>query len=84
MGRNWELFEKSIGFVTRGLQSSTRSTEIAVVFDDGPHIGPGIFLADQFQGLVLTKVSRNRMIMLVLQDVKSKARDIWNINPIIQ
>jgi len=80
VGRNQELFEESVQFVMRGLQSSAGSTRIAVVLDEGPHIGPGVFLTDQFQSLVLTEVSRNRVIVLVLQDTKLKVRNIWNIN----
>ena len=61
-----KLLQESVRLVTSRLRPFANSARIAVVFDESPHLGPNIFLADKFQGLVLTKVPCNRMIVFVL------------------
>ena len=53
-----ELLEESVGLVARSLGALTRSARVTIVLDESSHPGPYVLAADQFQGLILTKVSR--------------------------
>ena len=55
--RNWELFEQSIGSVTRGFCSGTGSAGFDVVFDVFPYAWPSVIAANKFEGVALTKVT---------------------------
>jgi len=49
------------------LDSATDCAGIAIILYEVAHAGPGIILADQFNGLVLAIMACKRMIVLVLE-----------------
>ena len=51
--------------------------------DKGAEVGPYIVSSNELKGFVLSIVSRQDMIMFVLQDFKSEVRYVRNINPIV-
>jgi hypothetical protein len=45
---------------------------------------PGVFPANELEGLVLTKVSRQDMVMLVLEHTEAEIVDVRNINVVVK
>ena len=62
----------------------TGRTGVAVVLDKGSHSGPNVVPMDQFEGLVLTQVARQRMIMLVLENPQAKVWHFQYVNLVVQ
>jgi hypothetical protein len=44
---------------------------------------PGIFPSNELKGLVLTKVSGQDMVMLVLEHTEAEIVDVRNVNAVI-
>ena len=68
----------------QNFRSTAISTRITIVFDEGSHSGPGILTSDEVQCLVLSEVSRDWMVMLVLENLQPKIRKIRNIDPVVE
>jgi hypothetical protein len=62
-----ELLEESIGFVMGGLGMLAGGTGVAELLHKGPKVGPDIFLSDYHDGLVLSGMPREDVIMFVLE-----------------
>jgi len=62
------LFERSIGLVTSWLGLHTSDTELTELLYISMEAGLEIFVANQFQCFVLTKVSGKNMIMIILKN----------------
>ena len=56
---------------------------ITEVFDHGPEIRPYILAMNKFNGFVLSKVARQDVIVIILNDSESEVRRIWNIDSIV-
>ena len=81
--RDRELLQKSIGFMMRGFGPFASGTRTSKVLDEGSEIGPNIVSADGFQGLVLSEVSCENVIMCVLKNLESEVCGVWYKEPII-
>ena len=55
--RNWELFEQSIGSVTRGFCSGTGGAGFDIVFDIFLYTWPSVIMANEFESAALTEVT---------------------------
>ena len=62
------MLQKSVGSVTLWLGSHTGGAGLAVVLDEGAEERPSVVITNELKGLVLAKVSRDRMVMLVEKD----------------
>jgi hypothetical protein len=77
------LFEESVGFVTGGLGTLAGGTGVTEFLHEGPKVGPNVFLSDYCEGLVLSGVPREDVIMFVLEDSELEVVCIWDVNPIM-
>ena len=78
-----ELLEESVGFVSGCLGMLGGGTGVAEFLHKGPKVGPNIFLSDYCKGLVLSGMSGEDVIMVVLEDLESEVVCIGDINPIV-
>jgi hypothetical protein len=69
---NRELLEGSIGFVIEGPGMLAGGTGVAEFLHKGPKVGPDIFPSDYCKGFVLSGMSREDVIMFVLEDLESE------------
>ena len=74
------MLENSIGFMVSRLRMSTDSARFNIILYESMHIRPYIISPDEFQCFGLAKVSRQGMIMIMLEYVKLKIRDVRNID----
>ena len=74
------MLEDSIGFVVSRLRTSTDNARLNIFLYESTHIGPYIVSPDEFQRFGLAKVSRQGVIMTMLEYTKSKVRDVRNID----
>jgi len=79
-----KLLEKSVRLVALGLGSETRRASRAVFFDECSDFRPCEFSSDEFEGLVLAKVSCDRMIVLVLEDSESEIICVRDVDSVIE
>ena len=56
---------------------------IAEVFDHSPEIRPDVLATDELNGFVLSKVTRQDVIVIVLNDFESEVRIIWYVDSIV-
>ena len=56
---------------------------VAEVFDHSPEIRPDVLATYEFNGFVLSKVTRQDVIMIILNDFESEVSRIWYIDSII-
>ncbi|EGN98741.1 hypothetical protein SERLA73DRAFT_73345 [Serpula lacrymans var. lacrymans S7.3] len=70
-------------FVARHLGSGAGSAGLDVVLDKDLEPGPSIFLSDEFQGFVLTKMAGEGMIMLILEYSESEVTGIWDVEVVV-
>ena len=56
---------------------------IAEVFDHSLEIRPDILATNEFNGFVLSEVTRQNVIMIILNDFESEVHRIWYIDSII-
>lgn len=61
-----ELVEIAVGLVVLRFGSHAVCTGLAVVFDKGPKSRPSVLTTNEFDGLVLSKVTSKDVIVLVL------------------
>ena len=66
-----------------GLSSHTSCTRLAIFLDKFMESGPGIIATDEVDGLILTRMSREDMIMLVVEDSEPEVISVGNINEVI-
>ena len=69
MFQDQELLQESIGSVTLWLGSHTGGAGLVVVLNEGMEEQPGVVVTDELKGLVLAKVSGDRMVIFVKEDV---------------
>ena len=62
----------------------TSNTGLAEVFDEGVDVRPGVVLPDEFQGLILTEMAREDVVVLEIKDAKSEIIHIGNVDPIVE
>src|SRR3979490_1321135 len=60
------------------------STGFNIRLNGAPELGPNVFSMDEFERVVLSEMSRDWVIVFVLQDLKSKVIYIWNVNVFVQ
>ena len=65
------------------LRAFASGAGIAEVFDHSPEIRPDILAMDELNGFVLSKVTRQDVIVIVLNDFESEVRRIWYVDSII-
>ena len=66
------------------LDSAADCAGAAVVLYEVAHARPGIVSADQFDGLVLAVMARERMIVLVPEYSESEVVVVRNVKPLIE
>jgi hypothetical protein len=66
------------------LDSAADCAGAAVVLYEVAHAGPGIVSADQFDGLVLAVMARERMIVLVPEYSESEVVVVRNVKPLVE
>src|SRR5882757_8498380 len=81
--RNRELLEESVGFMSGCFGTLAGGTGVAEFLDEGPKVGPNIFLSDCPKGFVLSSVSREDVIVIILEDSEVEVINIWDINPVV-
>jgi hypothetical protein len=59
------------------------NTQFAEDLDMLAELWPGVFPSNELKGLVLTKVSRQDMVMLVLEHTEVEIVDVRNVNVVI-
>ena len=67
-----------------GFRSHTSSTGFNVRLNRALELGPNIISTDEFEHAVLSKVSRYRVIMLVLQYLESEVANIGDVDMFVQ
>ena len=66
-----------------GLSSHTSCTRLAIFLDKFAESGPGIVATDEVNGLILTGMSGEDMIMLVAEDLEPEVVSVGNIDEVI-
>ena len=56
--------------MTRDLRASTGGARGHIVLDESADVGPGILAADKVEGTIPTEMSRERVVVLILQNAK--------------
>ena len=74
------MLENSIGFMVSRLRTSAYSARLNIILYESTHIRPYIFSPDEIQRFGLAKVSRQGMVMTMLEYAKLKIRDVRNID----
>ena len=62
----------------------TSSTGFNIRLNRAWELGPNVFSTGEFERVVLSEMSRDQVIVFVLQDSKLKVAYIWNINMFVQ
>ena len=70
--------------MSRCLVTATNGAGFDVVADILAHLQPSIVLSDQFQGVVLAKMSSQNVVMIVLKDMEMEILGVWDIDVIIK
>ena len=65
MFQDGKLLQQTIGFVSLWFSMHTSGTRFTILLDVLTESGPGIILTDKVDGLVLTGVSREDVVVLV-------------------
>ena len=66
-----------------GLSSHTSCTRLAIFLDKFMESRTGIVVTDEVNGLILTRMSGEDMIMLVVEDSEPEVVSVRNINEVI-
>ena len=74
------MLENSIGFMVSRLRMGTDSARLNIILYKLTHIRPYKVSLDEFQHFGLAKVSRQGIIMTILEYAKSKIWDVRNID----
>jgi len=74
-----ELLEKAIGLVTLRFGVHTSGGQLAKVSNKSLEVWPCVFLANQRHHLIATKVSREYVIMFVLEYLELKVISLGDI-----
>ena len=69
--------------MTGCLRAFSSGAGIAEVFDHSPEIRPDVLAMDELNGFVLSEVTRQDVIVIVLNDFESEVRRIWYVDSII-
>ena len=69
--------------MSRGFGLVTIGTGLAIILDESLKSGPSIISANEFECLVLSEMSRNDVVVLVLEYPESKIIDIGYPNAIV-
>ena len=65
------------------LRAFASGAGIAEVFDHSLEIRPDILVTNEFDGFVLSEVTRQDVIMIVLNDFELEVRRIWYIDSVV-
>ena len=74
------MLEDSIGFMVSRLRTSADGARLNIILYESTHIRPYKVSLDEFQRFGLAEVSRQGMIMTILEYVKLKVRGVRNID----
>ena len=66
-----------------GLGTHASGTRLAVFLDKGAHVRPEVFLPDGGEGFVLSEVSREDVVMFVLQELESEVVFVRYVDPVV-
>ena len=77
--RDGELFDQTVGLVSRGFGSSARGAGGTKVFDELSDSGPSILSAYELRSLVHAKVSSEEVIVLVLKNSQVEILRVWDV-----
>ena len=69
--------------MTVGFGMCTYIARLTVLLDEGPNLGPGVITSNELQGLVLTVVSGNGVVVIVLKNSELKVFSIWDVYAVI-
>ena len=64
----------------RNLSAGADHAGQTIVLYECTEFWPSVFMSDKFQGSVLSKVSREGMIMLILEDSELEVIGVWYID----
>ena len=84
MFRNRELFERFVELMTLWLRSHTRNTGLAELLYISMEARLEVSAADQFQCFVLTKMSSENIIMIILENMCTEVTSRWYINSVVE
>ena len=62
----------------------TSDTGLAEVFDEGADVRPGVISPNEFQGLVLTEMAREDVVVLEIEDAESEIVHIGDVDSIVK
>ena len=83
MFRYRDLFKESVGSVTLRLRVHTSGARRVVVLDEGPKSGPDVFASGQFDGLVLTHMAGEDVVVFVSEDSEPEVVSVGDIDVIV-
>ena len=66
-----------------GFGACTYIARLTVLLDEGPNLRPGVIMLNELQSLVLTIVSGNGVVVIVLKNSELKVFSIWDIYMVI-
>jgi hypothetical protein len=78
-----KLFQESVRFVTRCFQMFASGTQVAEVFHKGLEVGPYVISTDEVKGIVLSSMSGQDVIMIVLEDFEAEVISIRDVNLVV-
>ena len=78
-----QLSKKSVRFVTLGFCTHTSSTRLAVVLDIFSESRPSVFSKDETCCFVLTRVTRENVIVLVTEDFETEVVRVRNVDEVV-
>ena len=81
--RNRELLKESVGFMSGCFGTLAGGTGVAEFLHEGPRVRPNIFPSDYCEGFVLSGVSGEDVIMIVLEDLELEVVRVRDINPVM-
>ena len=81
--RDGELFQESVWLMPWNLCMHTSGAQGDILFDESPYSWPGVFIAYEFQGLVLSEMSGERVIMLVAKNMKAEVVGVRDIDMVV-
>ena len=78
------MLESSIGLVARSFSPGAGGAGLAITFDESPKSWPDILVSNKFNGLVLSEVSRKRMIVFVPENVEAEIVGVRYVDAVVE
>ena len=66
--------------MTLGFSAHTSSTRLAILLNEVVHTRPSILTLDKTNSLILTRVSSEYMVMLMVEDLETEVRGVGNVD----